>query len=70
VTLNIRQVDFSITQRNKGLTQEVSAATTGISVRSGRRVEKGLWRQAGGQVRRLSVLYCAPAASPAGVSYE
>ena len=49
MTLNIRQVDFSITQRNKGLTQEVSAATTGISVRSGRRIEKGLWRQAGGR---------------------
>lgn len=47
MTLNIRQVDFYMTQRNKGLTQEASAATTGISVRSGRRIEKGLWQQAG-----------------------
>lgn len=47
MTLNIRQVDFYMTQRNKGLTQEAAATTTGISVRSGRRIEKGQWQQAG-----------------------
>ena len=47
MTLNIRQGDFYMTQRNKGLTQEASAGTTGISVRSGRRIEKGQWQQAG-----------------------
>ncbi|RAP69587.1 putative iSAfe9, transposase [Candidatus Erwinia dacicola] len=46
MTLNIRQVDFYMTQRNKGLTQEASAATTSIFVRSGRQIEKGLWQQA------------------------
>ncbi|WP_274822642.1 hypothetical protein [Klebsiella pneumoniae] len=36
MTLNTRQVSFYMAQRNKGLTQEAAAATTGISVRSGR----------------------------------
>lgn len=47
MALNIRQVSFYMTQRNKGLTQEAAAATAGISVRSGRRIEKGLWQQVG-----------------------
>lgn len=44
MTLNTRQVSFYMAQRNKGLTQEAAAATTGISVRSGRRIEKGQWQ--------------------------
>jgi len=47
VTLNTRQVSFYMAQRNKGLTQEAAAATTGISVRSGRRIEKGQWQSSG-----------------------
>lgn len=49
MTLNIRQVDFSITQRNKGLTQEVSAATTGISVRSDAESKKACGDRPGGR---------------------
>lgn len=45
MALNTRQVSFYMTQRNKGLTQEAAAATAGISVRSGRRIEKGQWQQ-------------------------
>ncbi|EFW11994.1 hypothetical protein SSYM_1874 [Serratia symbiotica str. Tucson] len=47
MALNIRQVSFYMTQRNKGLIQEAAAATAGISVRSGRRIEKGQWQQVG-----------------------
>ncbi|EDM5081832.1 TPA: IS21-like element ISPlge2 family transposase [Salmonella enterica] len=47
MTLNTRQVSFYMAQRNKGLTQEAAAATTGISVRSGRRIEKGQWQSSG-----------------------
>lgn len=47
MALNTRQVSFYMAQRNKGLTQEAAAATAGISVRSGRRIEKGQWQQSG-----------------------
>eukprot|EP01133_Synstelium_polycarpum_P013638 gene13638-16057_t len=41
VTLNTSQVSYYITQRKKGITQHISAMKAGISVRSGRRIEKG-----------------------------
>ncbi len=47
MALNTRQVSFYMAQRNKGLTQEAAAATAGISVRSGRRIEKGQWQSSG-----------------------
>lgn len=54
MTLNTRQVSFYMAQR---LTQEAATATTGISVRSGRRIEKGQWQSqgsdTGGHVRTL-----------------
>ena len=36
-----RQEDLYMQSRQKGLTQPAAAAKTGISVRSGRRIEKG-----------------------------
>ena len=41
MTLNTSQVSYYITQRKKGITQHISAMKAGISVRSGRRIEKG-----------------------------
>lgn len=40
MALNTRQVSFYMAQHNKGLTQEAAAATAGISVRSGRRIQQ------------------------------
>lgn len=45
MTLNIRQVSFYMAQRKKGLSQHAASTTAGISVRSGRRIEKGQWQQ-------------------------
>lgn len=41
MTLNTSQVSYYMTQRKKGITQHISAMKAGISVRSGRRIEKG-----------------------------
>ena len=41
--LNTWQVSFYMAQRNKGLIQESTAATTSISVCSGRHIAKGQW---------------------------
>jgi hypothetical protein len=41
VALNDKQVNLYMTHRRKGKTQAVAAAKAGISVRSGRRIEKG-----------------------------
>ncbi len=41
MTLNTSQVSYYMTQRQKGITQHISAMKAGISVRSGRRIEKG-----------------------------
>lgn len=43
MTLNTSQVSYYMTQRKKGITQHISAMKAGISVRSGRRIEKGQW---------------------------
>ena len=43
MTLNTSQVSYYMTQRKKGITQHISAMKAGISVRSGRRSEKGEW---------------------------
>ncbi len=43
MTLNTSQVSYYMTQRKKGITQHISAMKAGISVRSGRRFEKGEW---------------------------
>ncbi len=43
MTLNTSQVSYYMTQRKKGITQHISAMKAGISVRSGRRLEKGEW---------------------------
>ncbi|EOT8532604.1 IS21 family transposase, partial [Escherichia coli] len=43
MTLNTSQVSYYMTQRKKGITQHISAMKAGISVRSGRRIEKGEW---------------------------
>jgi hypothetical protein len=70
-----------MTQRNKGLTQEAAATTAGISVRSGRRIEKGQWQQSGDRHWRtrqdpledvwlsdvLPLLHSRPQISPATV---
>lgn len=45
MTLNIRQVSFYMARRKKGLSQDAASTTAGISVRSGRRIEKGQWHQ-------------------------
>lgn len=47
MALNTRQVSFHMAQRNKGLTQDAMSATTGISIRSGRRIDKGQWQPTG-----------------------
>ncbi|HAV2138783.1 TPA: helix-turn-helix domain-containing protein [Serratia marcescens] len=41
MALNDKQVNLYMTHRRKGKTQAVAAAKAGISVRSGRRIEKG-----------------------------
>ncbi|KQN53591.1 hypothetical protein ASE99_23990 [Serratia sp. Leaf51] len=41
MALNDKQVNLYMTHRKKGLGQAASAAKAGISVRSGRRIEKG-----------------------------
>ncbi len=43
MTLNTSQVSYYMTQRKKGITQHISTMKAGISVRSGRRIEKGEW---------------------------
>ncbi|EFH2516975.1 TPA: IS21 family transposase, partial [Escherichia coli] len=43
MTFNTSQVSYYMTQRKKGITQHISAMKAGISVRSGRRIEKGEW---------------------------
>ncbi len=43
MTLNTSQVSYYMTQRKKGITQHISTMKAGISVRSGRRIEKGDW---------------------------
>ncbi len=40
MTFNTSQVSYYMTQRKKGITQHISAMKAGISVRSGRRIEK------------------------------
>ncbi len=45
--LNTSQVSYYMTQRKKGVTQHISAMKAGISVRSGRRIEKDQWSKAG-----------------------
>lgn len=47
MTLNTSQVRYYMTQRKKGATQHISAMKAGISVRSGRRIEKDQWSKAG-----------------------
>lgn len=47
MTLNTSQVSYYMTQRKKGATQHISAMKAGISVRSGRRIEKDQWSKAG-----------------------
>ena len=47
MTLNTHQVSYYMTQRKKGVTQHISAMKAGISVRSGRRIEKDQWSKAG-----------------------
>jgi hypothetical protein len=47
VTLNTSQVSCYMTQREKEATQHISAMKAGISVRSGRRIEKDQWSKAG-----------------------
>lgn len=47
MTLNTSQVSYYMTQRKKGVTQHISAMKAGISVRSGRRIEKDQWSKAG-----------------------
>ncbi|MEX8729384.1 IS21 family transposase, partial [Salmonella enterica] len=47
MTLNTSQVSYYMTQRKKGVTQHISAMKAGVSVRSGRRIEKDQWSKAG-----------------------
>ncbi|ENM8187951.1 IS21 family transposase, partial [Salmonella enterica] len=47
MTLNASQVSYYMTQCKKGVTQHISAMKAGISVRSGRRIEKDQWSKAG-----------------------
>lgn len=47
MTLNTSQVSYYMTQRKKGATQHISAMKAGISVRSGRRIEKDQWSKGG-----------------------
>lgn len=47
MTLNTSQVSYYMTQRKKGVTQHISAMKAGISVRSGRRIEKDQWSKTG-----------------------
>ncbi|BBJ69846.1 transposase (plasmid) [Enterobacter sp. 18A13] len=47
MTLNTHQVSYYMTQRKKGVTQHISAMKAGISVRSGRRIEKEQWSKTG-----------------------
>ncbi|EJI6167696.1 IS21 family transposase, partial [Salmonella enterica] len=46
MTLNASQVSYYMTQRKKGVIQHISAIKAGISVRSGRRIEKDQWSKA------------------------
>ncbi|MFW7461422.1 IS21 family transposase, partial [Escherichia coli] len=41
MTLNTSQANYYMTQRKNGITQHISVMKVGISVRSGRRFEKG-----------------------------
>ncbi|MCV0476728.1 IS21 family transposase, partial [Escherichia coli] len=41
MTLNTSQANYYMTQRKNGITQHISVMKAGISVRSGRRFEKG-----------------------------
>ncbi len=43
MTLSTSLVSYYMTQRKKGITQHIPAMKAGISVRSGRRIEKGEW---------------------------
>ncbi len=45
--LNTHQVSYYMTQRKKGVNQHISAMKAGISVRSGRRIEKDQWAKNG-----------------------
>lgn len=47
MTLDTHQVSYYMTQRKKGVTQHISAMKAGISVRSGRRIEKEQWSKTG-----------------------
>ena len=47
MTLNTHQVSYYMTQRKNGVTQHISAMKAGISVRSGRRIEKDQWSKTG-----------------------
>ena len=47
MSLNTHQVSYYMTQRKKGVTQHISAMKAGISVRSGRRIEKDQWSKTG-----------------------
>lgn len=47
MTLNTSQASYYMTQRKKGVTLHISAMKAGISVRSGRRIEKDQWPKAG-----------------------
>ncbi len=47
MSLNTHQVSYYMTQRNKSVTQHISAMKAGISVRSGRRIEKDQWSKTG-----------------------
>lgn len=47
MTLDNSQVSYCMTQRKKGVTQHIPAMKAGISVRSGRRIEKDQWSKAG-----------------------
>lgn len=47
MTLNTSQVSYYMAQRKKGVTQHILAMKAGISVRSGRQLEKDQWSKAG-----------------------
>lgn len=47
MTPNTHEVSYYMTQRKKGVTQHISAMKAGISVRSGRRIEKDQWSKTG-----------------------
>ncbi|EDJ5809047.1 hypothetical protein GFE35_21435 [Salmonella enterica] len=51
MALNTSQVSYYMTQRKKGATQHISAMKAGISVRSGRRIEKDQWSKCTGQAK-------------------